>query len=136
MAHLSNHASAYVCTGVSDTKARARGITAQHAYGRRRSARSEGREGEMRSPSFRVDHLCGPRAIGTCTDYWVRAGSRYIYDLYYEKEAISRQLYDWLLKNAYADASLIAKWKKQGYEKVDRSQCPKPLTLQIADAEL
>jgi len=45
-------------------------------------------------------------------------GSRYIYDLYYEKEAISKKLYDWLLKNGYADASLIAKWKKQGYEKV------------------
>ncbi|EEQ90209.1 cell cycle control protein cwf14 [Blastomyces dermatitidis ER-3] len=26
------------------------------------------------------------------------ARSRYIYDLYYEKEAISKQLYDWLLK--------------------------------------
>lgn len=46
------------------------------------------------------------------------AGSRYIYDLYYEKEAISKQLYDWLLKNGYADGNLIAKWKKQGYEKV------------------
>ena len=45
-------------------------------------------------------------------------GSRYVYDLYYEKEAISKQLYDWLLKNGYADANLIAKWKKQGYEKV------------------
>ena len=45
-------------------------------------------------------------------------GSRYIYDLYYEKEAISKPLYDWLLKNGYADANLIAKWKKQGYEKV------------------
>ncbi|EAW12471.1 putative cell cycle control protein Cwf14/Bud31 [Aspergillus clavatus NRRL 1] len=44
--------------------------------------------------------------------------SAYIYDLYYEKEAISKQLYDWLLKNNYADANLIAKWKKQGYEKV------------------
>ena len=43
--------------------------------------------------------------------------SRYIYDLYYEKEAISKQLYDYLLKNGYADAMLIAKWKKQGYEK-------------------
>lgn len=41
-----------------------------------------------------------------------------MYDLYYEKEAISKQLYDWLLKNGYADAMLIAKWKKQGYEKV------------------
>uniref|UniRef100_A0A093VAC5 Pre-mRNA-splicing factor cwf14 n=1 Tax=Talaromyces marneffei PM1 TaxID=1077442 RepID=A0A093VAC5_TALMA len=39
--------------------------------------------------------------------------SRYIYELYYEKEAISKQLYDWLLKNKYADAMLIAKWKKQ-----------------------
>ncbi|MCJ1307524.1 hypothetical protein MMC25_001170 [Agyrium rufum] len=44
--------------------------------------------------------------------------SRYIYELYYEKEAISKQLYEWLLKNGYADALLIAKWKKQGYEKV------------------
>jgi bud site selection protein 31 len=50
---------------------------------------------------------------------WVSsAGSRYIYDLYYEKEAISKKLYEWLLKNNYADATLIAKWKKQGYEKV------------------
>lgn len=44
--------------------------------------------------------------------------SRYVYELYYDKEAISRQLYDWLLKNGYADPMLIAKWKKQGYEKV------------------
>jgi bud site selection protein 31 len=48
--------------------------------------------------------------------------SRYIYDLYYEKEAISKPLYDWLLKNGYGEANLIAKWKKQGYEKV----CRKP----------
>lgn len=45
-------------------------------------------------------------------------GSRYIYDLYYDKEAVSKQLYDWLIKNGYADGNLIAKWKKQGYEKV------------------
>ena len=49
---------------------------------------------------------------------WMMAGSRYVYDMYYEKEAISKQLYEWLLKNGYADANLIAKWKKQGYEKV------------------
>jgi bud site selection protein 31 len=36
--------------------------------------------------------------------------SRYIYDLYYNKEAISKDLYNWLLKNGYADANLIAKW--------------------------
>jgi bud site selection protein 31 len=48
--------------------------------------------------------------------------SRYIYDLYYEKEAITKQLYDYLLKNGYADAMLIAKWKKQGYEKASQLQ--------------
>lgn len=51
----------------------------------------------------------------------ILTGSRYIYELYYEKEAISKELYDFLLKNKYADANLIAKWKKQGYEKVSLS---------------
>lgn len=45
-------------------------------------------------------------------------GSRYIYDLYYTREAISKPLYDYLLKHGYAEGDLIAKWKKQGYEKV------------------
>jgi bud site selection protein 31 len=49
--------------------------------------------------------------------------SRYIYSLYYEREAISKELYDWLLKNGQADASLIAKWKKQGYEKLCCLRC-------------
>ncbi|KAJ9480251.1 Pre-mRNA-splicing factor BUD31 [Pseudozyma hubeiensis] len=31
--------------------------------------------------------------------------SRYIYDLYYKREAISKELYDWLLKYQYADAN-------------------------------
>lgn len=44
--------------------------------------------------------------------------SRYIYELYYKKGAISKELYEWLLKNGYADKMLIAKWKKTGYEKV------------------
>ena len=52
--------------------------------------------------------------------------SRYVYELYYEKEAISRPLYDWLLKNGYADPILIAKWKKQGYEKVISLFSPPP----------
>ena len=42
-----------------------------------------------------------------------------MYDLYYDKEAISKELYNWLLKNGYADGTLIAKWKKNGYEKVE-----------------
>ncbi|CAJ0846473.1 2449_t:CDS:2 [Entrophospora sp. SA101] len=39
--------------------------------------------------------------------------SRYIYDLYYKREAISKEIYDYCLKNGYADGNLIAKWKKK-----------------------
>lgn len=40
--------------------------------------------------------------------------SRYIYDLYYKREAISRELYDWLLEQGYADAT---------YVRVERAKC-------------
>lgn len=33
---------------------------------------------------------------------------RYIYDLYYKREAISKELYDWLLKQEYADAKSVS----------------------------
>lgn len=36
--------------------------------------------------------------------------SRFVYELYYKKEAISKELYEWLLKGGYADKGLIAKW--------------------------
>ena len=72
--------------------------------------------------------------------------SRYIYELYYGRRgqqrtnysggndngdadeatnglAISKELYDYLLKNGYADAALIAKWKKHGYEKLCCLRC-------------
>jgi len=38
--------------------------------------------------------------------------SRYIYELFYKRKEISRELYDWCLKEGVADANLIAKWKK------------------------
>lgn len=38
--------------------------------------------------------------------------SRYIYDLFYRQKEISRELYDFCLREGYADANLIAKWKK------------------------
>lgn len=46
--------------------------------------------------------------------HWER--SRYVYELFYKKKAISRELYDYLLLEKFADAALIAKWKKPGYE--------------------
>lgn len=49
--------------------------------------------------------------------------SRYVYSLFYRRKAISRELYQWLLQEKYADRLLIAKWKKQGYEKLCCLRC-------------
>lgn len=49
--------------------------------------------------------------------------SRYVYIMYYEKELISRELYDYLLKQKYVNGDLIAKWKKPGYEKLCCINC-------------
>lgn len=47
---------------------------------------------------------------------WQR--SRYVYDMYYTYSQISKKVYDYCLKNKIADAGLIAKWKKPGYERL------------------
>ncbi|RXW18815.1 hypothetical protein EST38_g7039 [Candolleomyces aberdarensis] len=76
-----------------------------------RDAENESHEGKRKAeslwPIMRISH----------------ARSRYVYELYYKREAISRELYDWLLKEGYADANLIAKWKKTGYEKLCCLRC-------------
>lgn len=67
----------------------------------------KGTKTEMLAPIFQLHHQ----------------RSRYIYDLYYKREAISTELYNWLLKQNYADGNLIAKWKKPGYEKLCCLRC-------------
>lgn len=49
--------------------------------------------------------------------------NRYIYDMYYKRKLISKDLYDWLMLQSYANPELIAKWKKQGYENLCCIQC-------------
>jgi bud site selection protein 31 len=44
--------------------------------------------------------------------------SRYIYDLYFVFHRISREVYDYCIKNKIVDPALIAKWKKPGYERL------------------
>eukprot|EP01038_Epipyxis_sp_PR26KG_P006970 gene6970-9529_t len=44
--------------------------------------------------------------------------SRYIYDLYYTFNKISKEVYDYCISNKIVDAALIAKWKKPGYERL------------------
>ena len=46
--------------------------------------------------------------------HWLR--NRYLYESYYKKKRISRELYEFLLRNKVGDGALIAKWKKRGYE--------------------
>ena len=41
--------------------------------------------------------------------------SRYIYEAFYKKHEISREVYDYCVREGHADANLIAKWRKPGY---------------------
>jgi len=52
--------------------------------------------------------------------------SRYIYDLFYRRKAISRELFDFCLEQGHADKNLIAKWKKSGYERLCCLRCIQP----------
>lgn len=47
---------------------------------------------------------------------WQR--TRYIYDMYYTYNRISKKVYDYCIKYKIADGLLIAKWKKPGYERL------------------
>lgn len=80
---------------------------------RMREAEVESHEGkrvvEASWPIFRIHH----------------ARSRYIYEQY-TSATISRELYDWCLKEGIADKDLIAKWKKQGYEMLCCLRCIQP----------
>jgi bud site selection protein 31 len=74
-----------------------------HARTLRRAAEAESHEGKRKSeslwPIFRLHHQ----------------RSRLIYDAFYKRKAISRELYEWCIDEGYADGALIAKWKKPGY---------------------
>ena len=69
--------------------------------------------------------------------------SRYLYDLYHKRKTISKELYDYCLKNTLADKNLIgmnatlllprsislfvsARWKQQGYENLCCLRCIQP----------
>ncbi|KXS19158.1 protein BUD31 [Gonapodya prolifera JEL478] len=76
-----------------------------------REAENEPHEGKRKAeslwPIFRVHHQ----------------RSRYIYELYYKRHVISKELYDYCVNERYADATLIAKWRKPGFERLCCLQC-------------
>ncbi|GFR40159.1 hypothetical protein Agub_g716 [Astrephomene gubernaculifera] len=42
--------------------------------------------------------------------------NRFIYDLMYQRKVMSKELFEWLVREKVADGALIAKWRKPGYE--------------------
>ena len=42
--------------------------------------------------------------------------NRYIYDMYYKQGKITRDLYEFLVRERVVDGALISKWRKPGYE--------------------
>jgi len=65
------------------------------------------RQNEALWPIFRIHHQ----------------RSRYVYEMYHKKKLITRELYEFCLREGYADRNLIAKWKKPGYERVCCLRC-------------
>ena len=76
-----------------------------------RDAESAGHDGKRKAESvWAIFRICHQR-------------SRFVYDAYYSRGAISKDLYEFLLREGHADAALIAKWKKQGYERLCCLRC-------------
>lgn len=79
-----------------------------------RQAENESPEGKRRCetlwPIFQINHK----------------RSRYIYEMFYKRKEIDRKVYEFCLREGYADAQLIAKWKKTGYERLCCLQCINP----------
>eukprot|EP01053_Blabericola_migrator_P005224 Blabericola_migrator_1__5223@NODE_268_length_10573_cov_173_829050_g224_i0_p8_GENE_NODE_268_length_10573_cov_173_829050_g224_i0NODE_268_length_10573_cov_173_829050_g224_i0_p8_ORF_typecomplete_len245_score27_75G10/PF01125_17/3_2e67Mito_fiss_reg/PF05308_11/6_3CAP_N/PF01213_19/7_3_NODE_268_length_10573_cov_173_829050_g224_i072637997 len=85
--------------------------TLEELNARMREAEREPHEGKRKCeplwPIFRIHHQ----------------RSRYIYDMFYKRKAISKELYEWCLREKIADKDLIAKWKKSGYERLCCLRC-------------
>ncbi|KAI1711321.1 g10 protein domain-containing protein [Ditylenchus destructor] len=79
-----------------------------------REAETEPHEGKRKTettwPIFRIHHQ----------------RTRYLFDLYYKEEQISRELYQFCIDAKLVDAQLAAKWKKQGYENLCCLRCVQP----------
>lgn len=68
------------------------------------------RRNQAQWPIFRIEHQ----------------QNRYIYELYYKKKVISRELYDWLVEQNYVNVQLVGKWRKAGYERLCCLKCIQP----------
>ena len=62
--------------------------------------------------------------------------SRYIYDMYYTHNQISKRLYEYCLRMKLADAGLIAKWKKPGYERLCSTYVINPVNYKFGTTSI
>ncbi|KAF4702558.1 Component of the SF3b subcomplex of the U2 snRNP [Perkinsus olseni] len=44
--------------------------------------------------------------------------SRYVFDMYYKKKAISKELFRYCLDEGWADKQLVYKWRKPGFDQL------------------
>jgi len=65
---------------------------------------------------------------------WQR--TRYVYDMFYTYGKISREVYDYCLRNKLVDANLIAKWKKPGYERLCSTYVINPLNYKFGTTSI
>ncbi len=65
-------------------------------------------------PAVEVESHDGKRAVETLWPIFRvhHQMTRYVYDMYYRQRRIDRDLYDFCIREKYADGALIAKWKK------------------------
>ncbi|KAJ5068960.1 protein bud31 [Anaeramoeba ignava] len=49
--------------------------------------------------------------------------SRYIFEMYYKKKEISKELFEYCVKYKIADGPLMEKWKQPGFERLCCLQC-------------
>lgn len=82
------------------------------------------RQCESLWPIFRLHHQksrCVDFVKGKNPLKWSVSGvphCRYVYEQYYKKKVISKELYDWCCREGHADQNLIAKWRKPGFERL------------------
>jgi bud site selection protein 31 len=62
--------------------------------------------------------------------------SRYIYDLYYTHERISKEVYQYCIQQKLVDPALIAKWKKPGYERLCSTYVISPVNYKFGTTSL
>lgn len=62
--------------------------------------------------------------------------SRYIYDMYYTYNRISKQVYNYCIQQKLVDAALIAKWKKPGYERLCSTYVINPTNYKFGTTSL